>query len=143
MVEVQLGAAEIRMGFDTAVRGDQQAAVIADGEIVRADTVGLVFADAAIVFPRIVKADDPTLGVEIVLAGIEEPAIGRKAAMPEEVPVLGGFIAANRGGETTTLGRGGSESGGGTSSPSSASIASSSSKGDSRSNTMPWPFSRA
>ena len=27
----------------------------------------------------------------------------------EEVPVMGGFIAANRGGETTTLGRGGSD----------------------------------
>ena len=27
----------------------------------------------------------------------------------DEVPVMGGFIAANRGGETTTLGRGGSD----------------------------------
>jgi hypothetical protein len=89
MVEVELGAAEIRMGLDAAIGGDQQAAVVADGEIVRADAVGGIFADAAIAVAGIVEADHAAVGAEIVLAGIEQFSIRREAAMAEEVPLLG------------------------------------------------------
>ena len=46
-VEIELGAAEIRMGLDPAIGDDQQASVVADRHVMGADAVGFELADPA------------------------------------------------------------------------------------------------
>jgi hypothetical protein len=86
-IEVELGAAEIRMGLDPAIGDDQQAAVVADRHVVRADAMGFELADPAETIRGVIDADHAAIGVEIVFAGIEQPAVRRKVPVAEEVPV--------------------------------------------------------
>ncbi len=88
--EVELGAAEIRMRLDAAIGNDQHAPVVGDRHVVRADAVGLELADAGKAVGRVIEADHAAVGVEVVLAGIEEPAIRREGAVAIEVAALGG-----------------------------------------------------
>ena len=90
VVEIELGAAEVRMRLDPAIGDDQRPSIVRHRHVVGADAVAVELADAAIAIGRLIEADHPAVGLEIVLARIEQPAVRREAAMAEEVPVRAG-----------------------------------------------------
>ncbi|MEZ5307942.1 MAG: lysine-sensitive aspartokinase 3 [Pyrinomonadaceae bacterium] len=91
-------------------------AVVASGELMSSRLLALVMASEGINARfvdsrRIVVTDDEFGNAKPLSEETEDLARLELNPMFEagEVPVMGGFIASNRGGETTTLGRGGSD----------------------------------
>ena len=76
-------------------------------EVLRSKNINARFADAR----RLIVTDDEHGAANPIWEDTERIVSLELNAIIEngEVPVLGGFIAASRGGETTTLGRGGSD----------------------------------
>ncbi|MNW03596.1 hypothetical protein D3C71_1995530 [compost metagenome] len=78
------------MGFNATIGDNKQASVIADGHVMGADAMCIKLGNAPETVPRIIKADDTTIALKIVFAGVKNGTIGRKLPMPVKVPILRG-----------------------------------------------------
>jgi len=87
-VEIELAAAVVGMRFDAAIGDGEGLAVGEQDHLVRSDAIGLELADTPIAAGHVVDAEHAASGLEIVLGGIEQPAVRREHAMAEEVPPL-------------------------------------------------------
>ncbi|MCY1244531.1 hypothetical protein D9M72_576130 [compost metagenome] len=75
MVEIELGAAEVRVGLDAAIGDRKQASVGSKRHVVGTDAIGRDFADAGEVVGAVIDADHAAIVGKVILRGVEQLAI--------------------------------------------------------------------
>ena len=83
--DVELGAAEIRMGLDAAIGDGDRPAILEKQQFVRPDAMRRKFADARKAVPRVIDADHAGGILEIIFGRIKQRAVRREDAVTEEV----------------------------------------------------------
>ena len=112
----QLGARVIALGHDKTVTPADHDAIVATGELASSRIVAAAFREqnlpATWVDARevlVTDAEHMVAAPDMDATQVKAKAVLAPITARQEIPVLGGFIAATAGGETTTLGRGGSD----------------------------------
>ena len=112
----QLGARVIALGHDKTVTPADHDAIVATGELASIRIVAAAFREqnlpATWVDARevlVTDAEHMVAAPDMDATQVKAKAVLAPITARQEIPVLGGFIAATAGGETTTLGRGGSD----------------------------------
>ena len=94
--QVELHPRRVGVRGDASVRDHQRLAVGQQGELVRADPVGRELAGTPVAFVGYVDPDHALPFREVVLARVEQAAVGRVGAVAVEVPVRGGTDVGER-----------------------------------------------